>query len=71
MIAVGATLVDALALAVEVEALAEQFWRALQIGEPNLLTDAEMDVVLAKFASYGQLQSRGRAARGRKSEPKR
>jgi L-fuculose-phosphate aldolase len=54
MIAVGASPLDALALAVEVEALAEQYWRALQIGEPNLLSDAEMDVVLAKFASYGQ-----------------
>lgn len=54
MIAVGSTLTDTLALAVEVEALAEQYWRALQIGEPNLLSEAEMDVVLAKFASYGQ-----------------
>ena len=54
MIAIGATLAAALALAVQVEALAEQYWRALQIGVPNLLSDAEMDVVLAKFATYGQ-----------------
>jgi L-fuculose-phosphate aldolase len=54
MIAVGTKLPHALALAVEVEALAEQYWRALQIGEPSLLSDAEMDIVLAKFASYGQ-----------------
>ena len=54
MIGVGAALADALALAVEVEALAEQYWRALQIGEPKLLSEAEMAVVLAKFASYGQ-----------------
>ena len=54
MIAIGATLPAALALAVEVEALAEQYWRALQIGTPNLLSDAEMDVVLAKFEIYGQ-----------------
>lgn len=53
MIAVGSSLDGALALAVEVEALAEQYWRALQIGPPNLLSDAEMDVVLAKFATYG------------------
>ena len=32
----------ALALAVEVETLAEMYWRALQIGEPRLLDDAEM-----------------------------
>lgn len=54
MIAIGPTLADALALAVEVEALAEQYWRALQIGEPNLLPDAEMSRVLEKFKTYGQ-----------------
>jgi L-fuculose-phosphate aldolase len=54
MIAVGASLADALALAVEVEALAEQYWRTLQTGAPNLLSDTEMDVVLEKFSSYGK-----------------
>jgi L-fuculose-phosphate aldolase len=54
MIAVDASLEAALALAIEVEALAEQYWRALQIGAPNLLSDAEMNVVLEKFKSYGQ-----------------
>jgi len=54
MIALGVSLAQALALAVEVEALAEQYWRALQIGEPNLLPDAEMAVVLEKFRTYGQ-----------------
>lgn len=44
----------ALALAVEVENLCEQYCRALQIGTPILLSDAEMDVVLEKFKSYGQ-----------------
>ena len=54
MIALGASLAKALALAVEVETLAEMYWRALQIGEPVLLSDAEMDVVLEKFRTYGQ-----------------
>lgn len=54
MIAVGGSLETALALAVEVEALAEQYWRTLQTGTPNLLSDAEMDVVLEKFRSYGK-----------------
>ncbi|MFO1322744.1 MAG: class II aldolase/adducin family protein [Burkholderiales bacterium] len=58
MIALGATLDAALALAVEVETLAEMYWRALQIGEPVLLSAAEMEVVLAKFATYGQPQGR-------------
>ena len=58
MIAIGASLDAALALAIEVESLAEMYWRALQIGEPAPLPDAEMDRVLEKFATYGQ-QPRG------------
>jgi len=54
MIAIGTSLESALALAVEVETLAEMYWRALQIGEPVPLPDAEMDVVLEKFRTYGQ-----------------
>ena len=53
MIAAGSNLEQALALAVEVEELAEGYWRALQIGQPVILSDAEMDVVLEKFKSYG------------------
>ncbi len=45
MIAVGTSLATALALAVEVETLAEMYWRALQLGEPILLSDAEMETV--------------------------
>jgi L-fuculose-phosphate aldolase len=54
VIAFGASLAAALALAVEVETLAEMYCRALQLGEPMLLSDAEMDVVIAKFRTYGQ-----------------
>jgi L-fuculose-phosphate aldolase len=54
MIATGASLDDALALAVEVEHLAEVYWRALQVGQPSLLSDGEMAVVLEKFRTYGQ-----------------
>jgi len=53
MIAAGKTLERALALAVEVESLAEGYWRALQIGEPTILPDDEMAVVVEKFKSYG------------------
>ena len=52
MIATGEGLQRALALAVEVEALCEQYWRALQIGKPNLLSDDEMAVVVEKFKTY-------------------
>ena len=54
MIAIGPSLDAALALAVEVETLAEMYWRALQVGEPILLSDAEMSVVVEKFSTYGQ-----------------
>ena len=54
MIAIGQSLDQALALAVEVETLAEMYWRALQIGEPPVLSDTEMAVVVDKFRSYGQ-----------------
>ena len=53
MIATGPTLARALWLAVEVETLAAQYWRVLQIGGPTLLTGAEIAVVQEKFDSYG------------------
>ena len=53
MIAAGRELEDALALCVEVESLCEQYWRALQIGQPKLLSDAQMAEVMQKFKSYG------------------
>jgi L-fuculose-phosphate aldolase len=53
MIVVGADLDKALALAVEVETLCEQYWRALQIGEPHRLTELEMAEVFEQFKGYG------------------
>lgn len=52
-IAVGKDLPSALAMAVEVEELAEVYWRTLVAGGGNLVDDGEMDVVLKKFESYG------------------
>ncbi len=54
MIAIGADLERALSLALEVETLAAQFCRALQVGEPRLLPDDEMQRVLERFETYGQ-----------------
>ena len=54
MIAIGQALPATLALAVEVETLAEMYWRALQIGEPELLDDEEMARVLERFKGYGK-----------------
>jgi L-fuculose-phosphate aldolase len=54
MLVFGRDLAQALDLAIEFESLCEQYWRALQIGQPKLLPDEEMQVVLEKFRSYGQ-----------------
>lgn len=54
LLVAGRDLDEALALAVELEELCEQYWRACQLGEPVLLSAAEMAAVLEKFAGYGQ-----------------
>jgi L-fuculose-phosphate aldolase len=54
LIAIEASLERALALAIEVETLAQMYWQALQVGEPVVLSDAEMRTVLQRFATYGQ-----------------
>lgn len=53
MIALGQNLADALRVAIEVESLCEQYWRALQVGTPALLTEAQMAEVMEKFKTYG------------------
>ncbi|MBN4016248.1 class II aldolase/adducin family protein [Rhodospirillaceae bacterium AH-315-P19] len=53
MIALGESLARALDLAVEVEALSEQYAQALAIGDPVILSDSEMATVLEKFRTYG------------------
>jgi L-fuculose-phosphate aldolase len=52
MIACGVSLEKALWLATEVETLAQHYWGALQIGTPEVLSNAEMDRVLEKMKSY-------------------
>ncbi len=55
VIACGANLESALALAVEVEALAKMYLEALKTGLPIPILDAaEMASVLEKFRTYGQ-----------------
>jgi L-fuculose-phosphate aldolase len=54
VIALGASLETALSLAGEVEDLAQKYCATLAIGEVQLLEEAEMRRVLAKFATYGR-----------------
>lgn len=54
LLAVGPSLDLAFRVARVVETVAEIYWRALSVGDPVILDDAEMDRVLAKFAGYGK-----------------
>jgi L-fuculose-phosphate aldolase len=63
MVVLGPDLRATRLLAQEVEGLCETYWRALAVGEPAILSGAEMANVLAKFRDYG-LRRRGRS-RGR------
>lgn len=53
-LATGRDLAQALGLAIEVESLCEQFWNASLLGQPVLLTEAEMTAAAAQFQGYGQ-----------------
>lgn len=54
MIALGENLKQAFDVAVEVEALCEQYLRALQVGEPAILDAQEMAEVFAQFRGYSK-----------------
>ena len=54
VIAVGADLAGALALAGEVENLAAQYCTALALGEVRILDETEMRRVVEKFRTYGR-----------------
>ena len=53
-VAWGEDIEDAMGLSEKVEALARLYWQALQVGEPPLLSGAEMATVLGKLAGYGK-----------------
>lgn len=52
LVAVGEDLGEAVAVAEEIEALCAQYLEACAVGEPVLLSDAEMDAVIERFADY-------------------
>ncbi len=53
LVAVGSNLEQAFRIAVEVETVAEYWWRARAVGEPVLLSEVEMAEALQRFKSYG------------------
>jgi len=54
MVVWGRDLDHALALAVELETLCEQYWRTCQLGTPVLLSAEEMAEVVERFRWYGR-----------------
>lgn len=54
LIAIGRNAEHAVNIAHEVETLCEQYWRALQVGEPNLLTAEQMQEVFEQFKGYSR-----------------
>ncbi len=54
MIATGVDLAEAFRITVEVETLSEMYLRALQAGEPVLLSAREFQDAQQRFAGYGQ-----------------
>ncbi len=53
-IAFGGTLAEALAMAEQVEMLAQMYMDALRVGKPVMLSDNEMRRVLKKFEEYAR-----------------
>jgi L-fuculose-phosphate aldolase len=54
LVTVGNNLATAFATAEEIELVARIYYQARGIGEPVILSDAEMAVVCEKFKTYGQ-----------------
>lgn len=52
LVSVGRRPLQALRVAIEVESVAELYWRARQAGTPVILDDAEMARVLDRFREY-------------------
>ena len=54
LVAAGASLAQALKLVQEIESLCQVYLQALAVGEPVLLSAAEMAEVIERFRSYGK-----------------
>ncbi len=59
LVTVGRTMDTAFAAAEEIEFVARIYYQTKSIGTPVILPDEEMDVVLEKFATYGQKKMEG------------
>lgn len=55
----GRSLAQAMKVAVEIEALCGIYLQALSVGEPAVLSPAQMDEVIERFKTYGQARPAG------------
>jgi len=58
LVAAGESLAQAMTVAVEIESLCEVYLKALAVGEPNVLSQAQMAAVIDKFRTYGRTARR-------------
>jgi L-fuculose-phosphate aldolase len=54
LVALGSDIATAFRTALEIEYVAELYYRASSIGEPVIIDDSEMENVLERFKNYGQ-----------------
>ncbi len=57
LVTVGPTIASAFTVAEEIELVARLYYQAKSIGEPVVLPDDEMTVIVEKFKTYGQQRS--------------
>ena len=60
LVTCGDGIQSAYRLACDMEYVAEVQYRAMCIGRPNILSDGEMDTVIRKFRTYGQISEEKR-----------
>lgn len=65
MIALGETLERALWRAVELETISKQYIHALMLGQPHILSRADINEALAQFATYGHASPLAKTATSR------
>jgi L-fuculose-phosphate aldolase len=54
LVAVGGEIDTAFKIADEIEYVARIYYQTLSIGKPKIIDDAEMEIILDKFKTYGQ-----------------
>ena len=71
MIAIGETLAKAMWRAIEMEAIARQYYLSLQIGGPVLLSNTAIELTRQGFSSYGLQDDASASPPHRKEAPRR